>query len=126
MLFRVLGLATCFLLSASAFADTAADCIADFEEAKALYDTSSVDNSLNCIREKHSFNFFANASAPLGCGGEDEWHLEAKSTTGKSGTCSVRLHGSPGEGCGTEKIERELDISEAAKWRNFLDQECRK
>ena len=126
MVHRILGLFACCLLSISSFADTAVDCIADFESAQQVYVLSSADSQLNCIREKHSLAFFATATAPLNCDGEDEWHLEAKAIGGQTGMCSVRLHGSAGEGCGTEKIIRQLDASDAAKWRNFLSKECNK
>ena len=129
MFHRILAASACLLLGTSAVADTADDCIADFDAAQAVYATSSAGSKLNCVRYKNIFlNYFAFAPAPARCA-VDEWQLEARAIregTGKDkfGECRVMLRGSAGEGCGTEEIVREMDINEFGRWKGYLSKQC--
>ena len=124
MVAKLLGIGICLVMSLPAFAEGLDECMADFQVMKDLYDTSSADSELNCSKTKHTISFFANATSPLECVGEDEWHLEAKAITGKNGKCTMRLHGSPGEACGADEVEHKLEKKEAEAWKKFLKDEC--
>ena len=107
------------------FADTADDCIADYEAVKAQFEAVSTDGIYECVRLATALNLFATGSPPDGCEGEDEWHLEAKSVVGNPGQCQTRLMGSAEPGCDAERVTRELPPNEAAQWQNYLFAECR-
>jgi hypothetical protein len=126
MYLRHFVLVFCLTFGTSVYADAGDDCISEFQAMKVMYDTSSVNSQLNCIKTGNSLKVFATAAPPPGCHGEDEWHLEASAIAGKTGKCVMRLHGSPGEGCGMDKVEFELKANEAAAWRKFLDSHCEK
>lgn len=109
--------------SSSVSADTADDCINDYEVMKSQFQAGSADALYECIRVATALNFFGTADTPSGCAGEDEWHLEAKSVVGNPGHCQMRILGS--EECEAELIERSLPPPEAAAWQKFLLEECK-
>ena len=113
------------LVGGVALADTADDCIADYEALKAQFETASIDAEYECIRIGTALNLFATGTPPLECEGEDEWHLVAKSVVGNPGRCKLRILGHKGEGCEAAFIEHELVPREAAQWQNYINAECR-
>ena len=121
----VLSSMTLLAMPAAVRADTADDCIADYQVAKTQFETYSADGIYECIRLAKALNLIATGSAPEGCEGEDEWHLEAKSVAGNPGSCTTRLMGSDQEGCEVDRITRELAPNEAAQWQNYVMNECR-
>lgn len=105
-------------------ADTAADCIANYQAAKTQFRSASLESDVECHRTGNTVSMFATGANPVSCGGEGEWHLEAKAVGGNDASCSIRILGNAGEGCETEKVTRPLQGREAADWRKFLEAEC--
>ena len=128
MLLRIMGLAAFFVLSTSAFAQTADDCIAEYEDLKLQFEATSLDAALNCVKEGNIISLDAEGPLPAsGCGGGewDHWHLQAKVVGGNEATCTMQLLGlEDRSGCGTEEFSLDLPANEAAKWRKYLREEC--
>lgn len=128
MLIRIAGLAACLLLSASLYAQTAEECIAEYEGLKAQFQAVAPDAPLNCVKEGNVISLDAESALPAFlCEGldEDHWHLQARSIGANEGSCSMRLLGVDDvEGCGTEEFLLELPAAEAAAWRKYLRDEC--
>jgi hypothetical protein len=132
MLIRIITLVACCALSSSVMAQTAADCITEYEVLKAQFELASPGAQLNCVKEKNIINLDTEGDLPTGCTvGWDHWHLEAKASGAQEGSCSMMLRGqdivegqSLQEGCGTAGFSIDLPANEAAKWRNYLRTEC--
>jgi hypothetical protein len=116
----VLAFGFCSVLQA----DTAADCIADYEAAKAQFRSASLNGQVDCHRSDNAVNLFATGANPVSCGGEGEWHLEAKAVLGNQASCTTRILGNEGEGCEAERVIRQLQGREAAEWMRFLRAQC--
>lgn len=130
MVTRIAGLLAGLILCASAYGQTADDCIARFEGLKAEFERSAPGAEVNCVDQDWIISLDAEGPLPgISCegGAWDHWHLEAKSIRGDEEACIMRLRGLDGvEGCGTEEIRIELPTGEAAKWRNYLRNECKR
>lgn len=123
-LFKSLLLPGLLCISGTAMADTAFECITDFEAMKLQFETSAIDAEYECIRTGSTVALFATGASPLECEGEGEWHLEAKAHGANEGSCSMRILGSDGAGCEADRIERQLKGGEAAEWRRFIEDQC--
>jgi hypothetical protein len=116
----VLALGFC----AGVHADTAADCIGDYQAAKIEFRTASFESEIECTRVGNTVSLFATGANPAHCGGEGEWHLEAKAVGGNNAICSTRILGNRGEGCAMERVIRQLQGREAAEWRRYVEDQC--
>jgi hypothetical protein len=122
-----LGLvATGFLIAPGLQAQTADDCIAEFENLKSQFLATAPDTAISCLKSGKKINLDVEGPLPAFCEGRwDHWHLEAKNGGKKAGSCSMSLRGlDDQEGCGTERFELELKGSDVAKWQNYLRKEC--
>jgi hypothetical protein len=124
-----LGLAAIGLtISASLQAQTADDCIVEYENLKSQFEATAADAELSCITEGTLISLEREGAFPDFCRGKgswDHWHLEAKATGNKEGSCTMLLRGQEGvDGCGTEEFKLELPANEAAAWRKYLKGEC--
>jgi hypothetical protein len=133
MSIRIFTLGACLVLSSPLMAQTADDCIAEFESLKAQFELVAPGGQLNCVQEKSIISIDTEGALPDGCDiGWDHWHLEAKASGNKEGRCSMMLRGQDivegqpiQEGCGTSEFSIDLPANEAAKWRNYLRNACR-
>ena len=109
------------------WAETAEDCIAEYENMKAQFELAAPGASLDCVKTGSLISLDTEGALPVGCSGSwDHWHLEAKAGVGKDNrSCSMMLRGLEGqEGCGTTEVSFELPANDAAAWRNYLRDEC--
>lgn len=108
-------------------AQTADDCIAEYENLKSQFEATAPDTTINCLKSGNVIMLDVEGPLPALCKGRwDHWHLEAKNGGKKAGSCSMRLRGlDDQEGCGTEGFELELKGNDVAKWQNYLRKECR-
>jgi hypothetical protein len=117
------------LISPGLQAQTADDCIAEYEDLKSQFEATAADAELHCVVKGQLINMDREGAFPASCRGQgswDHWHLEAKATGSKEGSCKMMLRGQEGvEGCSSEEFELELSAREAAAWRNYLRDECR-
>ena len=111
------GLAVSFSVSAA----TVEDCIEVYQEYKKLYGNSVSKSQLDCSVTGNSVKLYATAAPPYSCIDEDEWYLDVRAVESK---CSVRLLGSPGPGCGADKVEYMLEEEDAEAWMKFVSNEC--
>ena len=119
----------CLFFAAGLQAQTANDCIAEYENLKAEFELADPGAEMNCVVKGNLVSLDTEGALPAGCTGNwDHWHLEARAGVGKDErSCVVMLRGLEGqEGCGTAAISYELAANEAAKWRNYLRKECGK
>ena len=127
---RILAVFGClaFLFSPGLQAQTADDCIAEFETLQAQFDLASPGAELICSKQANTISIDAEGPLPNGCVGNwDHWHLEAKAVGGNTGFCSMMLRGLENmEGCGTVEFRLDLAPNEAAAWRKYLNDECGK
>jgi len=134
MLKSFTGTAVGLLVCASAFAQTADDCIGQYETLKAQFEQASAANGLAeppvpyCVESGNLVSLDAEGPLPpISCegGGWDHWHLEAKAVLGNEAICVLMLRGLDGrEGCGTGEIRMALPANEAVRWRNYLREAC--
>jgi len=121
----VIGLGFC----ASAYGQTADDCIAEYEALRGEFRAVAPASPADCVQDGPIISLDAEGPLPpIVCeGGEwDHWHLEAKAIIGQESACVLMLRGLKDRtGCGTEEIRIELPANEAAQWRNYLRDECR-
>ena len=115
------------LFGSSIQAQTANDCIAEYEDLKAQFEAVAPDAQLNCVQKGNVISLDTEGPLPAGCTGSwDHWHLEARASGSQEGTCRMMLRGLENkEGCGAEEIAMELPANEAAAWRNYLRKECK-
>ena len=109
-------------------AQTADECIAEYEDLKSQFEATAADAEVNCIGKGNLISLEREGAFPARCrnkGSWDHWHLEAKATGANEGSCKMMLRGQEGvEGCGTEEFVVELPANEAAAWRKYLRDEC--
>jgi hypothetical protein len=111
-------------------AQTADECIAEYEGLKAQFEATAADAEVNCVVRGNLISMDREGAFSPSCrnkGKWDHWHLEAKATGAREGSCKMMLRGQDGvEGCGTEEFVILLAANEAAAWRKYLRDECRK
>lgn len=117
------------LLVSGLQAQTADECIAEYENLKTQFEATAADAEVICVAKGNLISLDREGAFAPGCrnkGKWDHWHLEAKATGSKEGSCKVMLRGQEGvEGCGSEEFVVELPANEAAAWRNYLRNECK-
>ena len=120
---------TGLLLCSGLQAQTADDCIAEYEGLKQEFEVTAADADVNCTVQGNLISMDREGAFPPSCrnkGKWDHWHLEAKATGSKEGSCRMILRGQEGvAGCGSEEFVVELPANEAAAWRNYLRKECK-
>lgn len=113
----------------SAQAQTADDCIAQYEALRDEFRAAAPAAPADCVQDGPIISLDAEGPLPptICADGEwDHWHLEAKAIIGQESACVLMLRGLKDRaGCGTEEIRIELPANEAAQWRNYLRDECR-
>ena len=139
MLKSIAGLIMGAFFCASAFGQTADECIAQYEELRADFRAAAAANGMAsapepyCVEEGNLISLDAEGPmTPISCEGlgEDHWHLKAKSILGKDSACVLRLYGLQGDqlqahpGCGTPEMRIDLPANEGAEWRKYLRGEC--
>ena len=116
------------LFSSALQAQTADECIAEYEDLKSQFEVTAADAEIYCVKKGNLISLDREGPFPSSCRGKgswDHWHLEAKATGSKDGSCEMLLRGQEGvDGCGTEKFVIELPANEAAAWRRYLQNEC--
>lgn len=139
MVTRIAGLLAGLILCASAYGQTADDCITRFEQLRGEFEAAAAANGLVeppapfCITEGNMISLDAEGPLPpISCeGGEwDHWHLQATALFDNDAACILMLRGLDAEGdpkgqCGTDEIRIELRANEGAEWRNYLREVCR-
>ena len=124
LLLAVLGL----MFAAGAQARTADECIAEYEDLKSQFEATAADAEISCVKKGNLINLEREGAFPAFCRGQgswDHWHLEARATGSKEGSCKMMLRGQEGvDGCATEELVLELPANEAAAWRKYLQAEC--
>ena len=117
------------LFAPGSLAQTADECIAEYESQRSQFEATAADAQVNCVKQGNLLSLEREGPFPDFCrdkGPWDHWHLEARATGNKEGACKMMLRGQQGvEGCGTEEVVIELPANEAATWRRYLQQECR-
>ena len=115
------------MFATSAQAQTADDCIAEYENLKSRFEAAAPDAAVNCVAQGNIISLDAEGPLPAGCSGSwDHWHLEASVAGNKEGSCKMMLRGLEGnEDCSSEEFVLDLPANENAAWRNFLRNECR-
>jgi len=145
------GLSLGLLLCASAYGQTADECIATYETLKVTFENAAgrVPDVVpaDCVQDGHIIALDAEGgdnalpSICLGRSGpgieylrgvEDHWHLKAKAILGPNPACIVQLLGFTDDAlgaypdCGTTERRIDLPANEGAKWRNYLREQCPK
>jgi hypothetical protein len=116
------------LFSSALQAQTADECIAEYEDLKSQFEVTAADAEVNCVAKGNLISMDREGAFSPSCrnkGKWDHWHLEARATGNKEGSCKMMLRGQEGvAGCGSEEFVVELPANEAAAWRNYLRKEC--
>lgn len=127
--FTVVGILLAMFSLSNLQAQTADECIARYQELKAQFEAAAPGKEVDCVKEGTVIALDVEGPMPaFVCEGLkwDHWHLQARSVGANEGSCSIRLLGVDDvEGCGTEEFSLDLPANEAAKWRQFMRDECR-
>ena len=80
-------------------AQTADECIAEYENLKSQFEATALEAEVTCIKKGHMTSLEREGAFPANCKGQgkwDHWHLEAGAIGSNEGSCKMMLRGQEG------------------------------